>query len=102
MSSDLFNGVKLFVYLLDFNGNVHVQLKAKSFFGARHGLSTLQQLIWFDDEDNLLRIISTAQIIDEPKFRYTLTLHISILCLSQTRFLFCMFENDLQYFLLII
>lgn len=53
----------------DANGNVNVQLKAKSFFGARHGLSTLQQLIWFDDEDNLLRILSTVHVIDEPKFR---------------------------------
>ncbi|XP_055315467.1 probable beta-hexosaminidase fdl isoform X1 [Sitodiplosis mosellana] len=53
------------------NGNIiHIQLKAKSFFGARHGLSTLQQLIWFDDEDNLLRIMSTAHVIDEPKFKY--------------------------------
>lgn len=55
----------------DANANtIHVQLKAKSFFGARHGLSTLQQLIWFDDEDNLLRVMSAAHVIDEPKFKW--------------------------------
>lgn len=59
----------------DANGNtIHVQLKAKSFFGARHGLSTLQQLIWFDDEDNLLRIMSAAHVIDEPKFKWIIFL----------------------------
>lgn len=56
-------------FFSDTNKNIHVQLKAKSFFGARHGLSTLQQLIWFDDEDNLLRILSTAHVTDEPKFK---------------------------------
>lgn len=46
-----------------------VSIKAKTFFGARHGLSTLQQLIWFDDEYDALKIWSTAHIQDEPKFR---------------------------------
>lgn len=52
-----------------FNRQVNVYLKAKSFFGARNGLATLQQLIWYDDEDNLLRILSTAHVTDKPKFR---------------------------------
>lgn len=51
------------------NRQVNAHLKAKSFFGARNGLSTLQQLIWYDDEDNLLRILSTAHVTDKPKFR---------------------------------
>ncbi|XP_036331673.1 probable beta-hexosaminidase fdl [Rhagoletis pomonella] len=49
---------------------INVHITANSFFGARHALSTLQQLIWYDDEDNLLRILSKAIIIDTPRFRY--------------------------------
>ncbi|XP_013100920.1 probable beta-hexosaminidase fdl isoform X1 [Stomoxys calcitrans] len=52
------------------NGHYFVQISANSFFGARHALSTLEQLIWFDDEDNLLRTLSKVIIIDAPKFRY--------------------------------
>ncbi|KAL9913864.1 probable beta-hexosaminidase fdl isoform X1 [Glossina fuscipes] len=47
-----------------------VHISANTFFGARHALSTLQQLIWFDDEDNLLRTLSKVIIVDSPKFRY--------------------------------
>uniref|UniRef100_A0A1A9X4S7 beta-N-acetylhexosaminidase n=1 Tax=Glossina brevipalpis TaxID=37001 RepID=A0A1A9X4S7_9MUSC len=50
--------------------NYRVHINANTFFGARHGLSTLQQLIWFDDEDNLLRTLSKVIIVDSPKFRY--------------------------------
>lgn len=49
--------------------HVNVHIRAKSFFGARHALATLQQLIWYDDEDNLLRILDSVHITDEPKFR---------------------------------
>ncbi|XP_067631937.1 probable beta-hexosaminidase fdl isoform X2 [Eurosta solidaginis] len=49
---------------------IKIQLTANSFFGARHALSTLQQLIWYDDDDNLLRILSKAIIVDTPRFRF--------------------------------
>lgn len=52
------------------NRKLSIKLNANSFFGARHGLSTIQQLIWFDDVENLLRIISKSIIIDAPKFKY--------------------------------
>lgn len=47
---------------------IKVDINANSFFGARHGLSTLFQLIWYDDEDDVLKIITTANIFDCPKF----------------------------------
>ena len=46
-----------------------VNIEAKSFFGARHALTTLHQLIWYDDDDDALRILSEVNIQDEPKFR---------------------------------
>ena len=54
--------------LSDEKSTIDVKISANSFFGARHGLSTLQQLIWYDDEDEILKIISTAIIEDCPKF----------------------------------
>jgi beta-hexosaminidase Fdl len=47
---------------------IKVDILANSFFGARNGLSTLFQLIWYDDEDDVLKIITTANIFDCPKF----------------------------------
>lgn len=46
-----------------------VKIVAKSFFGARHALETLLQLIWYDDENEILKIISKGFIDDEPKFK---------------------------------
>lgn len=43
---------------------------AKSFFGARCGLVTLQQLTWYDDVVDSLLIIEKAYIEDAPKFNY--------------------------------
>lgn len=60
----------MFEYVLVEKRHFNVQITANSFFGARHGLSTLQQLIWFDDEENQLRILSKVVVIDAPKFRY--------------------------------
>ncbi|KAH8308772.1 hypothetical protein KR059_001492, partial [Drosophila kikkawai] len=47
-----------------------MEITANSYFGARHGLSTLQQLIWFDDEDRLLHTYANSKVKDAPKFRY--------------------------------
>lgn len=55
--------------IADHKHRLTIEISAKSFFGARNGLSTLQQLIWFDDEDELLRILNKAHIKDAPKFR---------------------------------
>lgn len=62
----------VFLFCHHFTGErqtIDVRISANSFFGARHALSTLQQLIWYDDEDDTLKIISSANIVDCPKFK---------------------------------
>lgn len=54
---------------LDNDKTVDVKIVAKSFFGARHALTTLEQLIWYDDEDDSLKVLSQAFIDDVPKFK---------------------------------
>lgn len=49
---------------------LEVKITAESFFGARHGLQTLSQLIWYDDSLDLYRILDEATIQDAPKFKY--------------------------------
>lgn len=56
------------IFILDDHPVIKVDVNANTFFGARHALSTLFQLIWYDDEDDVLKIISTANIFDCPKF----------------------------------
>ncbi|XP_058837708.1 probable beta-hexosaminidase fdl isoform X2 [Topomyia yanbarensis] len=43
---------------------------ANSFFGAKHALTTLQQLVWFDDEERILKILNKALIEDVPRFNF--------------------------------
>lgn len=43
-------------------------ITAETFFGARHALETLSQLIVWDDLNNNLLMIDTANIIDGPAF----------------------------------
>lgn len=47
-------------------------IQAATFFGARHGLETLSQLIWFDFDktDGCLKILKAASVIDKPVFAY--------------------------------
>lgn len=47
-------------------------IRAKTFFGARHGLETLSQLIWSDETEHgsVLRVLKGAAIQDAPKFAY--------------------------------
>lgn len=46
-----------------------MRISGKSFFGARHGIETLQQLIWYDDFTESLKILTTVAIEDCPIFR---------------------------------
>lgn len=52
------------------NRSVKVQIVASTFFGARHALESLSQMITFDPVASSLQIVSHATIEDKPKFRY--------------------------------
>ncbi|CAG9768894.1 unnamed protein product [Ceutorhynchus assimilis] len=47
-----------------------VNIFASNYFGARHGLETLSQLIWHDTLTNKLRILHDIKITDEPSFNH--------------------------------
>lgn len=47
---------------------LQAEIRAQSFFGARHGLETLSQLVWWDDTS--LRVLTQAHIIDAPRFAH--------------------------------
>ncbi|CAL8127228.1 unnamed protein product [Orchesella dallaii] len=49
---------------------VTATIQAVTFFGARHGLETLSQLIAHNDDDGSFQIVSTATIQDKPVFKY--------------------------------
>ena len=45
-----------------------VQIKAKTYFGARHGLETLSQLISYDEIRQKLQMHKNASIVDKPAY----------------------------------
>uniref|UniRef100_A0A1Q3F2V3 beta-N-acetylhexosaminidase n=1 Tax=Culex tarsalis TaxID=7177 RepID=A0A1Q3F2V3_CULTA len=47
-----------------------VKVFANSFFGAKHALTTMQQLMWFDDEERVFKILNKALIEDVPRFNF--------------------------------
>ncbi|XP_058459598.1 chitooligosaccharidolytic beta-N-acetylglucosaminidase-like isoform X2 [Malaya genurostris] len=49
-------------------GDVSVKIDAKNYFGARHALETLAQLIVFDDLRNELQVVADVEIQDAPMF----------------------------------
>uniref|UniRef100_A0A1A9UI75 beta-N-acetylhexosaminidase n=1 Tax=Glossina austeni TaxID=7395 RepID=A0A1A9UI75_GLOAU len=51
-------------------GRYEANITANSFFGARHALSTLQQLMWFDGRGHWWHTLSKIDIVDAPRFRY--------------------------------
>jgi len=51
-------------------GNILVNILANTFFGARHGLQTLSQLMAYDCMHNSLMVVDKAIIIDKPVFTY--------------------------------
>ncbi|MCL4160958.1 UNVERIFIED_CONTAM: hypothetical protein GTU68_033623, partial [Idotea baltica] len=51
-------------------GETKATINARTFFGARHALETLSQLIDFDEENNSMQVVSKASIQDSPAFPY--------------------------------
>lgn len=52
---------------------MEAKITAKSYYGVRHGLETLSQMIWWDEAGakyGTLRVISSALIEDKPTFGY--------------------------------
>ena len=47
-----------------------VSIEATTFFGARHGLETLSQMIDYDEVDECLQILSDSHLCDTPVFAY--------------------------------
>lgn len=52
--------------------NLIASIKAKTFFGARHGLETLSQLIWWDEYEGggILKVLKGASVQDAPAFAF--------------------------------
>ncbi|XP_068217160.1 chitooligosaccharidolytic beta-N-acetylglucosaminidase-like [Palaemon carinicauda] len=47
-----------------------VTILATSFFGARHALETLSQMIAYDTENESLMMVRDARVQDQPQYRY--------------------------------
>ncbi|EDW30345.1 GL17874 [Drosophila persimilis] len=54
----------------DPSGHVVAIIAAANFFGARHGLETLSQLIVYDDIRREVQVTANASISDAPKFKW--------------------------------
>ena len=52
------------------DGELYASIYAITFFGARHGLETLFQLIEYDDILHSYIVVDSAIIIDYPEFRH--------------------------------
>lgn len=52
--------------------DIFANISAETYFGARHGLETLSQLIWWDEFEygGMLKILYGVKIEDAPKFPY--------------------------------
>lgn len=52
--------------------HLFANITAETYFGARHGLETLSQLMWWDELENegMLKVLYNVKIEDAPKFPY--------------------------------
>ncbi|XP_050689017.1 chitooligosaccharidolytic beta-N-acetylglucosaminidase-like [Eriocheir sinensis] len=51
-------------------GTTTASVTANTFFGARHGLETLSQLVEYHETDDALMVVTTAAVTDAPAFPY--------------------------------
>lgn len=67
----LVNTDESYALFINTKGNtVLVDIRAESFCGARHGLETLSQLVWYDPLIRSLYAIQAASVEDKPRFAY--------------------------------
>lgn len=54
------------------NEEIVAIISAKTYFGARHGLETLSQVIWWDEyaKGGYLKVLKVATVQDSPAFPY--------------------------------
>ncbi|KAJ8916342.1 hypothetical protein NQ315_005037 [Exocentrus adspersus] len=60
------------IALKPIGNEIIANITAQTYFGARHGLETLSQLIWWDDYANggMLKVLKGATVQDSPVFSY--------------------------------
>ena len=57
-------------YLLSIGNDLVVSISAVSYFGLRHGLETLSQLMGFDRVQNRFIVAVAVNIVDQPVFKH--------------------------------
>ncbi len=55
-------------YELTVTNGKKVEINAPTYFGARHGLETLSQMIAYDDMKDILIMVKDAKITDKPEY----------------------------------
>jgi hexosaminidase len=68
LTYDTKEGYRLTVF--EYNDEVLAEIYAENFYGARHALETLDQLIVFDDFNDELVILNRVEIEDQPRFKH--------------------------------
>ncbi|XP_066255703.1 probable beta-hexosaminidase fdl [Euwallacea similis] len=58
------------LYSQNINDFVAINIFADNYFGARNGLESLMQLIWYDNIKKRYRILHDIKITDQPKFSH--------------------------------
>jgi hexosaminidase len=60
---------KISTFIEENSKKINLKISAKTFFGARHGLETISQLIFYDEVAEIF-LISLMEIEDSPSFKH--------------------------------